>query len=360
MTVWDLSRLRYTVRKLTGKFDETQLPSASPAAGAVSVSNPPGVDDYINDFYLLDFPEHLRTLKLKDYYTFTTLPNVGTYNVPQSIYQLEPPAYIDNYQSGWFESPTAFYNIWPEFNFIDAAIDQGDGGLSYTFTLTQTPVQQGTVVIGNSPNQNGNPSPQFETFTDADSPSPLDVPLQQEFTNPGTLTGNLGGTGTIDYLTGIVTITYASPLPAGVNINAHYHPYVASRPRDILLFQQQLFLRPIPNDAYLVKLVSYVQPTVAISSLSNAATRTMFNGTLTDVPLFNEWWQLLAYGAAMKLLIEENDWEEVASLKPIFEEQKLLAQRRCLKELANQRVATRYSSNINGSGGYGWPIFPNY
>ena len=94
MTVWDLSRLRYTVRKLTGKFDVNQLPDGSPSAGAVSVSNPPGVDDYINDFYIYDMPEHLRTLKLKRFYNFTTVPNCGTYSIPQTIYQLEPPIYI--------------------------------------------------------------------------------------------------------------------------------------------------------------------------------------------------------------------------------------------------------------------------
>ena len=77
--VWDLSRLRYTVRKITGKFDVNQLPDTSPLPGQVTVQNPPAVDDYINDFYLYDLPEDLRTLKLRDFYTFNTIPNVGTY-----------------------------------------------------------------------------------------------------------------------------------------------------------------------------------------------------------------------------------------------------------------------------------------
>lgn len=381
MTVWDLSRLRYTVRKLTGKFDTNQLPDTSPTAngsqnGAVSVSNPPGVDDYLNDFYLLDFPEHLRTLKLRDFYLFTTIPNCGTYNLPQNVYSVEPPIYIDNYQFAWYQSPDVFYRIWPEFNFIDAAIATTDGtSISYNFTLTQTTVQQGSVVIGIQPNLDGNPSPQLETFIDTDTPVLLDQPLQQKFVNPGTLTGNLGGTGTVNYLTGAVTITYNTAPPAGLNINAHYHPYTASRPRDIMFYQQQLFLRPIPNDTYLVKVMSYMQPTVAISALSNAGTfypggtqtpgvPSQFDGdsvpgstSMSTVPLFNEWWQVLAYGAAMKLLIEEGDWEEAQNLKQIFEEQKLLAQRKALKQLANQRILTPYAENI---GGNTWPIFPIY
>jgi hypothetical protein len=360
MTTWDLSRLQYTVRKLTGQFDETQLPTASPSPGQYSVANPPGVDDYINDFYNLEMPEQFRSLKLKDYFTFTTIPNVGTYNIGQNIYQLEPPIYIDGYQGTFLQDNNQFFTVWPQFNFIDFAVDTTDGtSVTYTFTLTQTPVQQGTVSIGLEPNLDGNPSPQLETFTDVDTPALLDQPTQIKFTNPGILTGNLGGTGTIDYLTGAVSITYAFIPNAGININAHYHPYVASRPRDCLFFQNQLFLRPIPNDVYQVSIISYVQPTVALSMLSNAATKAQFDGTLTDVPLFNEWWYLIALGAALRIMTQEGDHDEYARYKMYFEEQKLLCQRRTLKELANKRINTPYSPDNVGLSS-AWPIFPYY
>lgn len=374
MTVWDLSRLRYTVRKLTGKFDVNQLPNGSPSAGAVSVSNPPGVDDYINDFYIYDMPEHLRTLKLKRFYTFTTVPNCGTYSIPQTIYQLEPPIYIDNYQFSWYQSPEIFYRIWPELNFIDQNLFNPDGATrTFNFTLTQTPVQQGTVVIGLQPNIDGNPSPPLETFTDTDQPIPLDENLgtSRFFVNPGTLTGNRGGTGTIDYLTGAVSITYNVAPPDGTNSSCHYHPYVASRPRDIMFYQQQLFLRPIPNDTYAVKLMAYFMPTAVLSAATNSTQRPLTNSTgnligpfdgttnsLSDLPQFNEWWQLIAYGAAIKIMVEEGDWEEVARLKQIFEEQKMLAQRKEIKQLSSQRIQTPYAENQ--SGGPAWPIFPIY
>jgi len=371
MSVWDLSRIRYTVRKLAGKFDESQLPDTSPLPGAVSVSNPPGIDDYINDFYLYDMPEHLRTLKLKEFFIFNTIPNCGTYSLPQYIFQLEPPIYIDNYQFAWYQSPDIFYRIWPELNFIDRNLFDPDGvTTSFTFTLTQTPVQQGTVVIGLQPNIDGNPSPPLETFTDQDQPIPLDLPAQQFFVNPGTLTGNLGGTGTVDYLTGAVTINYNSAPPIGTNSSCHYHPYVASRPRDIMFFQQQLFLRPIPNDTYAVKLLAYFTPSVVLNAATNSASRAVFNTTtneiqgfngadfsLQDLPQFNEWWQMITYGAAIKILVEEGDYEEANRLKPIFEEQKLLAQRRTLKQLSNQRIQTPYAENV---GGPAFPIFPIY
>jgi len=368
MTVWDLSRLRYTVRKITGKFDTNQLPDSSPGSGLVSVSNPPGVDDYINDFYMYDFPEHMRTLKLDDWFIFNTLPNCGTYNVPQSIFQLQPPFYVDGYEFNWHQNPAEFYRIWPELDVITVAAAVGDGiNPIFNFTLTASPIIQGSVVIGMQPNT-PSPSQQLETLTDTDQPVLLDQPLNMKFINPGTLTGNLGSTGTIDYLTGNISITYVTPPPAGVNINVHFRPYVASRPRDALFFQQQIFLRPIPNDVFQIKIMAYNMPTAVISSATNAAQRSLltsggelqgaFNGTLTDVPQFNEWWQFLAYGAALKIFIEEGDHEEYARNKVYFEEAKLIAQRKTLKQLANQRIPTVYGGNpIDGPQ---VPIFPYY
>ena len=352
-TVWDLNRLRYTVRKITGKYDTNQLPDSTTGEPNLN-SNPPvivGIDDYINDFYLFDMPEHMRTLKLKQFFTFTTLPNVGTYLVPQTVYSLEAPFYIDNYQFAWYQNPEAFLALWPEFDFIDEDIATSSGVNSYTFTITQTPIQQGTVTIGINPNTS--PATQFETFQDADTPIDLANPGAATFVDPGVLTGNLGGTGTIDYLTGLVTIDYASPVVAGENINAHYRPYVAARPRDCLFFEQRLRLRPIPDDVYTVRIMSYVQPTTALGAAQ-------FGANTLDSPLFNEWWQLIAYGAALKIFVEDGEHEEQARYKPYFEEAKLLAQRKCIKQLASQRIPTRYADNMPGAYNSMMPPFPVY
>ena len=128
-----------------------------------------------------------------------------------------------------------------------------------------------------------------------------------------------------------------------------------------MMFQQQLFLRPIPNDTYLIKVLAHIMPTVVLSAASNAIVRPPFTPTgsntgtingfdgsvsLTDLPQFNEWWQLIAYGAALKILIQEGDHEEYARLRAYFEDQKLLAQRKTLKQLANQRIQTPYAENV--------------
>jgi len=398
MSTWDLVRIRYTVRKLAGKFDTNQLPDNSPAAGAVTVTNPPGIDDYINDFYLYDLPESFRTLKLRQFYTFTTVPNCGTYTLPQWINQVYDPIYVDNYRFAWYQYPEQFYQVWPEFNQIKRYVfSPVDGQRTYTFTLpqatnssnpsvslTNSAIQQGSVVIGLTPNIDGQVAGGLETFRDRDQPIPLDVPVNQYFVNPGTLTGNQGGTGTIDYLTGVVNLTYANPftsVTAQAIPSAHYHVYQASRSSDILYWQNQLFLRPIPNDTYLVKVMAYVMPTVVLSAATNATELPSFTSTslapgssntgtingfdgsnpqgLSDLPNFSEWWQLIAYGTARKIMIEEGDWDEVSKLDIIFEQQKLLAQRKTLKQLGSQRIPTRYSDNVPyGQGGSN--IFPYY
>lgn len=382
MTTWDLNRLRYTIRKITGRYDISQLPDTS--NGEISISNPSGIDDYINDYYLYDMPEDLRSLRLRDFYTFTTIPNCGTYAIPQNVIQIYDPVYVDNYQFAFYQDPNIFYSIWPELNFIDQAVSTTVASqTAYTFTVTQTPVQQGTVVIGIQPNTSGNTFSAQETFTDQDDPIPLDIPQQQIFNGVGTLTGNQGGTGTINYLTGAVTLNYAAAPAAGLNINAHYHPYVASRPRDIMVWQQQIFVRPIPNDVYSVKMMAYVLPTTVMSAATNATERPSlrvdpattptssptpttvtiqgFSGATslaTDLPQFNEFWQLIAYGASLKIFAEDGDHDEYARYTPYYDKALLLVQRKTLKQLAQNRIHTRYAeTQVNGPQ---WPIFPCY
>lgn len=383
MTTWNLNRLRYTIRKITGKYDENQLPDST--VGQVSISNPSSLDDYINDYYLYDMPEDCRSLKLRDFFIFTTVPNCGTYNVPQNVIQLYQPLYVDGYQFAFYQDPQIFYNIWPELDFINQNIVITDGvKTSYTFTATQTPLQQGTVTIGFTPNMNTQTPDILETFTDADQPIPLDIPKQQYFVNPGVLTGNQGGTGKINYLTGVISITPAVLVPRGYNVNLHYHPYVASRPRDVMFWQQQLFVRPIPNDTYTVKLMAYMLPTTVLSAATNATVRPSLyvdptttptsaptadtvsiqgfsgqSGSLnTDLPAFNEFWQLIAYGAALKIFAEDGEHEEYQRYQPYYDKAKLFVQRKTLKEIAQKRIQTVYSDNNTGPSA--WPIYPYY
>lgn len=316
-TTWDLQRMRSVIRKITGKFDPSQMTDAE-------------IDNYINDFYLYDFPEDMRTLKLEQWYEFTTTPNIDVYPLPDNYIQIKPPIYIDGYEAAWYQEPQLFYRIWPQLSTIQNEVAVGNGGSIYGFTLYATPILRGTLNVFAANDQ--------ENFTDDSN---------------GNLISSVTGlaAGTIDYLTGVVTsLTFNSPVQPGMFINAHFFAYVASRPRDILFFNQEMTMRPVPQTVFSVKVVVYVQPTTALG-------QSQFGGNLTDQPLFAEWWQLLTYGASLKIFIEDSDHDQYDQYLEYYERQKLLAQRRALKILMNKRILTPYSG---GQGGAGLPVYPIY
>jgi hypothetical protein len=112
-----------------------------------------------------------------------------------------------------------------------------------------------------------------------------------------------------------------------------------------MFFNQEFTLRPVPDIAYEVRFIGLQQPTTLLNT--------------TDTPSFTEWWQLIAYGAALKIFIDQSDMEQYSQLYPIFQEQINLAMRRALKQLSNQRVQTPYSENQSGSSA-NWPCYPTY
>jgi hypothetical protein len=122
-------------------------------------------------------------------------------------------------------------------------------------------------------------------------------------------------------------------------------------------------------------MMAYMMPTTVMNAATNSPVRPSIqvvgdndvniqafsgqSGSLpTDLPQFNEWWQLIAYGAALKIFVEDGEFGEYEKYKGLFEEQKLLAQRKTLRQLAHQRIPTVYSSNTAKSDT--WPIFPIY
>lgn len=323
-----LNNIRRTIRNITGRKDVNQLSDAR-------------IDDYINDFYLYDFPERLKTLEMEGFYESTTIPNVAEYTLPQDYYLVKAPAYVAGYQVGWHQSPDVFYSIWPDLRFLEQ-VSTGTGGINYTFTLTNTTILQQSVLISA-----GN-----EVFTDYRNIT--------GYPN-GQLLSNMGGTGTIDYSTGIATVTFGLAVAVGEPIIAQYYRYVASRPRDILFYPYNykiydapnytensvlsFVFRPVPNHAYMFRMLALRRPTAMPAANSS--------------PEFVEWCNLIAYGAALKIFIEDADWEEYRNMYPIFQEQKNLAQRRALKQLATQRAHTQYSFAMDGTRSM-WPLYPIY
>ncbi len=293
-----LNNIRLKVRRVTKSPGQNQITDAQ-------------IDDYVNTFYVYDMPEHLRLFSLRKTYEFTTEAYIDTYFPPQNNITFHPPLYIAGYESYYSQSRTEFYRMYPIARSI-SQIATGAGITGpYNAVLQNYPVIRGQVLI--------------ETVSGVTTYSLNDD-------GNGNLVGD--GTGTIDYVNGIVSFTFNNAIAPGSIINAQTVPYVASRPTALLFFDNYFTLRPIPDQAYTVSLEAYVAPTALIAS--------------GDVPELDEWWQYLAMGAAMKIFEDKGDFNSMNNYRPIFDEYQRLVLRRTIVQQTNDRSATIYTQQAMG------------
>jgi hypothetical protein len=376
-----LTQIREKVRKVTGSPSQFQISDAQ-------------IDDYINTFYLYDLPEHLRILKLKNVYEFFTKPNVESYDLPdESIITVEPPVYVGGYQARYLQDRQAFFQRWPPLNqYQQIGIGTGATSAPILANITAVPIIRGSLYISAIVNgqtityqDDGEGHFKSEEFaiTNITQANPAVVTcLGHPFVNGQMveITGVIGMLGInkiigpvtlvvpgVSFAVGINTLAFAQyagkgfatrvttvvpPVPVGaINyttgaisldwgvipdtssiIQAQSIFYTAGRPYDVLFYNSQFHFRPIPDKAYKVAINAYVQPT------------SLFADPETQAPAQREWWQLIAYGAAMKIFADRADFESLQNFEPLFEEQKLLSQRRTLKQISNQRANTIYES----------------
>lgn len=319
-----LADIRAKIRRITARPSTDQITDAQ-------------IDEYINTYYLYDLPESLRLLKLKDTFTFTTVPNIEVYQFDNTNYiTCEGPAYAAGQQIQVLQDLDLFYREWPKINFIQQVSTGNGTNGPYTGTITNVPFMRSINPVG---------TPPFNFIG-------TDIRVLLSATTGGATAvsaydDGVGGfidtttriplAGTIDYVTtGNFTITFNAPVPAGQPINASTIPFVGALPRSICFYQNQFYLRPIPDKSYLVEINAFRYPTALTDSLGGP-----------NVPELAFWWQLIAYGAALKILVDNADFENATAFRPYFEEQLLLVQRRTIKQLSIQRASTIYSDQSN-------------
>jgi len=310
MALSDLDAIRKKVRRLT----------QSPSFSQLSVSD---LDDYINTFIRYDFPEILRTFNLHKPIIFSLEPNVDTYTIDSVLGDINnyitfnPPVYIAGFKAAFSQSEEEFYNVYPFNSSIQATANSGDGStFVFSGVLAQVPILPGKVAF---------------TAIGANNDGLI---LQDSGTPTGILTGD--GVGTINYVTGVYSLTFNSA-PIGV-INSQTVPYSAGRPTSMLFFQNSFTFRPVPDQVYQVQLEAFIPPTELIAGNQN--------------PELNEWWQYIAYGAAKKVLEDRIDTTTLAAIQPEFNRQERLVLRRTIVQLTNERTASIYN-------GYGTNLFSN-
>lgn len=340
-----LADIRTKVRRITGRPSTAQLSDAE-------------LDQYINTYYHFDFPEQLKLESLRINWEFNTRPNIAVYDFPRNTYlNAMPPVYIGGYQTYMTQSRQNFFRISPQLNIVQQSVSTGDGTNAYTGTLNNTPI-----IPGFKPNPPGAYSDSSVAANDiaasklqwnviisaSGTPDPTsgippDITLVDDgqgnlFDPTDTSTDPAANRGTINYITGAVSITnFSANVPVGNAINAQYIPYKASRPQTVMFFEDQIVLWPVPDQAYTVSFEVYRYPTA-------------FTGDTAEDPQLQSWWQLIAYGAADKIFADNEDFESLQKFRPLLDEQLRLALRRTIVQQTNERTSTIYTEQLNGSG----------
>jgi len=330
-----LSQMENTVRRMTARYTEAQMTTSQ-------------IDNYINLSYTLHMPLNFKNLKLTKPYVFQTVPNVDTYpfvyqeglktqaqeppapalSVPGNV-QVTPPVYCQGYILRYFQDKTTFYNRWPNLS-VNQIINQGTGssGDTYSGTIPSTPFYRAQQDIFGNVTE---PMVIISAYNNSGfSYAITDQPILGS--NLGDLVDSLGNNiGSVNYFDGTYQFTpvLVSGIPADATIYASVVPYQASRPTDVLFYNQQLVLRPCPMQVYQMEFQISQQPTQLIEANS--------------APELDEWYLFICAGAAKLIYTDFPDDEGMSYLMPIWQEQLQLAQRRTLRQYSSQRAATIFS-----------------
>lgn len=340
-----LDTMRNSLREMTARYDEAQFSTAQ-------------IDYYLNLAYTLRFPLQFKNIKLTKPYVFYTTPNVDTYDFPYEenpisgnprqtatvspgYVQVTPPVFCQGYQLGYYQDTRTFYNRWPQLS-VNQIINSGGKGVevAYSGTIPNFPFYRAQLdIFGNVTNPGVIISASVINPQSANSAFTMrltDIPVVGSANNEGNLIDETGAAiGTVNYLTGAYTFTLLGldVIPADATIYAAVVPYQASRPIDVLLYNQQLVFRPCPAQVFKVEFTISQQPTQLIAA--------------GDAPELNEWFDFIVLLAAELIYERFPDPEGMAYIKEPLDKQRCEAQRRTLKQLSTQRAQTIFSQRGN-------------
>lgn len=360
------------VRRLTASASENALASVD-------------IQQAVNTFYNNDFPYAIKIDQQRSVYKFLTIPNVDRYPVDVNNLQgFRAPVYFQGIQGNFFKNRDQFFNLYPRSPTQFQPI-AGDGiTTSFTFMLfgnNQNPFPQpnfgilSTQVVIGGIDVNGNPIRIIDdggavvnsfgignnttngqllfiqqnnvgnnVYLDSSnvqnpaipalSPLPISSP-------PSPLTNQY--CGTVNYVTTEFTVNFPVAPAPGTMINVWAATYQVGRPYNLLFWNNQLTIRPIPDNIYLVEVEAYQTPSQFMNT--------------NDNPILNQWSQYIAYGAASEILRERQDMEGVQNLQEGFKRQEaLVLERQAVEEIQQPNITLFNSTSYGGCSGGGWGI----
>ncbi len=358
------------VRRLTASASESALSSAD-------------IQRAVNTFYNQDFPYAIKIDQQRNVYKFLTIPNVDRYPVDVNNYQgFRAPVYFEGIQGNFFKNRDQLYNLYPRYPTQFQPIG-GDGvTTSFTFSLfgnnvnpfpqpnfgilsTQVVIggididgnairiidDGGGVVnsygIGSNTTsgqllfiqQNNVGDNVYLDSSNAQKPampplSPIPIPSPPSPQTPQYC-------GTVNYVTTQITVNFPVAPAAGTMINVWAATYQVGRPYNLLFWNNEFTIRPVPDNVYLCEVEVYQTPAQFMMT--------------TDNPVLNQWWQYIAYGTACELLRERQDMEGVQNLMEGFKRQEGLVLELQANEEIQQPNITLFNTTQTGYG-TGWGI----
>jgi hypothetical protein len=288
---WALSDIRTGVRQVTGRLSSNQLSTNK-------------LDEFINNYYQFTFPAEVKLERVHTFYNFLTEVNTQNYTYPSTFTNFEPPVYVNNIPLLFYQDPTVFAQENPT-NITLTAPWTGDGTTTLFSTTVQSfPILPASVLISDG----------VENFEDTNT---------TWTTSNVNVMGSGGGTATINYSTGSVSVTFAVAPLDGATINLSYIQFQPGLPTAVLLFNNQFTFYPVPNIPYRVQVKAYSVPTALTSA--------------TDTPTLEEWGPAIMYGASRDIVIYYGETDRYAEITQLYKEQISYILTRTVQTLSNER-----------------------
>jgi hypothetical protein len=360
------------VRRLTASASEAALTSFD-------------IQQAVNTFYNNDFPYAIKIDQQRSVYKFLTIPNVDRYPVDVNNLQgFRAPVYFEGIPGNFFKNRDQLYNLYPRYPTQFQPVG-GDGvTTSFTFTLfgnNQNPFPQpnfgilSTQLVIGGIDKNGNPIRIIDdggAVVDAFGIGSNTTTGQLLFINQNNVGNNVyldslnqqkpaipplsplpvpspplsltpQYCGTVNYVTTQITVNFPVAPAAGTMINVWAATYQVGRPYNLLFWNNELTIRPVPDNVYLCEVEVYQTPAQFMQT--------------TDNPVLNQWAQYIAYGAACEILRDRQDMEGVQNLQEGFMRQEALVLERQAVEEIGQPNITLFNTTQTGYGyGTGWGI----
>lgn len=281
--------------------------------------------NYINIFFVQDMPQEIQLLSYKTWYRFVTLANVDKYVFPQNQYTgIFGQVFVRGIPVTTYQDPDLFALAWVLNNFVTTAAI-GSGASTYTFLIPFPSVRGYTDFLGTIyPGVYiSAASDQYNNMTVTDN-------------GVGVLLNSSSiACGTINYLTGQVTVSFPSPVPSGTQIYANTQTYQAGQPSACLYYNQTFTLRTVPDKAYVVGVAAYVNPAAYANTSQPVIINSMF--------------KYIAYGTARYMLLELKDLSQLEVLDQLYKEQERMLLRISTRQRMQGRIPTIFNTGMNGA-----------